>query len=280
MATNTRRGFIKAAAITGAVGLGAAAPFSRETSASAAPAVAPGTTLLNTIQQRGTINIATQLEYPPEMYIDKTTGQPAGYDVELMKMIAKDLNVKLNILNLPFTSIIPALLAGKADLVMVGLENTPKRALSIAFGPGYVPYAQVVIVPANSTVTDVSQLNAKGKVITALLGSTAEDTAKLIFPLATVQGFDQQPALLQVATGRADGCVVELYLAAPFVKTSGHRVKILDPDKPVEVAYGAFGLQMGDQLWLNWIINWYNYYKAHDVIDGLYNRIVGPTLKP
>lgn len=276
MATNTRRGFITAA---GAVGVGAAAALVPDLHANAAVPHATDTSLLTTIQKRGTINVASQLEYPPEMYIDKATGKPAGFDVELMKMIAKDLNVKLNILNLPFTSIIPALLAGKADLVMVGLVNTPARALSIAFGPGYVPYAQVVLVPANSKITSVAQLNAPGKQITALLGSTAEDLAKLLFPKATVTGLDQQPALLQVASGRADACVVEAYLAYPFIKSSGHRVRVLDADKPVAVEYGSFGLRQGDQLWLNWIINWYNYYNARGVIDGLYNNIIGPTLK-
>ena len=276
MATNTRRGFIKAA---GAVGLGTAAALAPELSASAATPSASGSGLLATIQQRGTINIASQLEYPPEMYIDKTTGKPAGYDVELMKMIAKDLNVKLNIVNLPFTSIIPALLAGKADLVMVGLVNTPARALSIAFGSGYVPYTQYVVVPANSKVTDAAQLNAPGKKITALLGSTAEDVAKSIFPKATIEGLDQQPALLEVASGRADGCVVEAYLAYPFIMASGHRVRILNPSTPGAVEYGSFGLRQGDQLWLNWIDNWYAYYKARGVIDTLYNDIVGPTLK-
>ena len=276
MATNTRRGFITAA---GAVGVGAAAALVPELHASAAVPHASDTSLLTTIQKRGTINIASQLEYPPEMYIDKNTGQPAGYDVELMKMIAKDLNVKLNVVNLPFTSIIPALLAGKADLVMVGLVNTPARALSIAFGPGYVPYAQFILIPTNSKVTDVSQLNAPGRKITALLGSTAEALARQLFPKATVEGLDQQPALLEVASGRADACVVEAYLAYPFIKTSGHKVRLLDPTKPVAVQYGSFGLRQGDQLWLNWIINWYNFYKSNGNIDALYNNIIGPTLK-
>lgn len=276
MATNTRRGFITAA---GALGVGAAAALVPELPASAASSNAADTSLLTTIQKRGTINIASQLEYPPEMYIDKNTGKPAGYDVELMKMIAADLNVKLNVVNLPFTSIIPALLAGKADLVMVGLVNTPKRALSIAFGPGYVPYAQFILIPVNSKITDVAQLNAQGKTITALLGSTAEALAKQLFPKATVEGLDQQPALLEVASGRADACVVEAYLAYPFIKTSGHKVRLLDPDKPVAIQYGAFGLRQGDQLWLNWIINWYDFYKSNGNIDALYNNIIGPTLK-
>lgn len=277
MSINTRRRFIGAAA-AGAAGLGAAVSLSKPASADAASAAATGASLLTTIQQRGQINIGTELAYPPEMYVDKS-GKAAGFDVELMKMIAKDLNVRLNIVNTPFTSIIPGLIAGKSDLVMVGLVNTPKRALSIAFGPGYVPYAQVVVVPANSPVTSVSQLNAPGKHITALLGSTAEDLAKLLFPRATITGLDQQPALLQVASGRADGCVVESYLAYPFLKASGHRARILNADKPVAVEYGSLGLRQGDQIWLNWLINWISYYKNRGVIDALYNNIVGPTLK-
>ena len=43
--------------------------------------------VLDQIKKRGVIKIGTVLQFPPQMYRD-TQGQPAGYDVELMKMLA------------------------------------------------------------------------------------------------------------------------------------------------------------------------------------------------
>ena len=76
------------------------------------------------------------------MYVD-SDGEPAGYDVELMKMLAKDMKVELEVVDMDFPGLIPALLAEKVDMLSVGLVNTPERALALEFTDGYVPYRQV-----------------------------------------------------------------------------------------------------------------------------------------
>lgn len=97
-----------------------------------------GDSLLDEIIDRGTIKIGSTLQYPPQMYRDES-GEPAGYDVELMKMLANDMHVKLEVVDMDFPGLIPALLAGKVDMLSVGLVNTPERALSLEFTDGYVP---------------------------------------------------------------------------------------------------------------------------------------------
>jgi len=133
--------------------------------------------LLDEIKQRGKIKIGSTLKYPPQMYRD-SNGEPAGYDVELMKMLANDMKVELEVVDMDFPGLIPALLAGKVDMLSVGLVNTPERALSLEFTDGYVPYRQVMVVPKNSTAKSINDLNKSGIKITALMGSTAENLAK------------------------------------------------------------------------------------------------------
>ena len=100
--------------------------------------LADGHSLLDEIIDRGTIKIGSTLQYPPQMYRDEN-GDPAGYDVELMKMLANDIGVELEVVDMDFPGLIPALLAGKVDMLSVGLVNTPERALSLEFTDGYVP---------------------------------------------------------------------------------------------------------------------------------------------
>lgn len=275
----SRRSLLGGAAALAVGGLAAACQSSSSASSAAASGQA-GPSLLEEIQKRGTLNVITQLKYPPEMYRD-ANNQPAGYDIELLNMMAKDLNVKLNVLDQDkFESIIPALLAGKGDLVSVGLVNTPKRALTLAFSKGYVPYGQVLMVPANSPATSPSDLNKQGVVITALLGSTAYFRAQLLFPKATVQGLEQEPALLAVATGKADACLVEVYLAQPFLKQHSN-VRLLNDGRPIATEFGCFGIRQGDQLWLNWLDNWVRYNTDNQVLPGLYQKIIQqPWVQP
>ena len=232
--------------------------------------------LLDEITERGKIKIGSTLKYPPQMYRD-SNGKPAGYDVELMKMLAKDMKVELEVVDMDFPGLIPALLAGKVDMLSVGLVNTPERALAIEFTDGYVPYRQVMIVPKNSTAKSISDLNKSGIKITALMGSTAENLAKTKLPKAQVVGLDQQEAMMEVTSGRADGSVVEEYLAMPLIANFPNQVKILNPNEPFKDEMGAWAVRPGDYRFLRYLNNWLRYYKVRGTLDTMYEEIIKPS---
>src|SRR5712692_5692796 len=173
-----------------ALAIGGVALAACNTSSTGGNAQASGSTesLLKTIQSRGQLNVTTSLLYPPEFYKDKS-GQPAGYDIDVLNMVAKDLNVKLNIIDVPDNAAnIANVQSGKADMVSAGLVNTPKRALVMNFTKGYVPYTQILMVTVNGGINSIADLNQPGKKITALQASTAFFRAQLLFPKATVIG--------------------------------------------------------------------------------------------
>ena len=235
-----------------------------------------GDSLLDEIIDRGTIKIGSTLQYPPQMYRDES-GEPAGYDVELMKMLANDMHVELEVVDMDFPGLIPALLAGKVDMLSVGLVNTPERALALEFTDGYVPYSQVVVVQKNSAAESVSDLNREGMKVTALLGSTAENLAKAKFPNAEIVGLQQQEAMMEVASGRADGVVLEEYLAIPFVANNSTKVKVLNPNAPFADEWGTWAVRPGDYRFLQYLNNWIRYYRARGTIDAMYAAIIEPT---
>ena len=232
---------------------------------------------LDAIRQRGELKVGMTLQFKPEMYRDEQTNEPKGYDVDLVKQMADDLGVKLTIVDLPFDGLIPGLQANQFDLISVGLVNRPARALSMWFSDPYVPYRQVLVVPASSTATSINDLNQPGKRITALTGSTAADLAHRIFFNADTVELEQQPALLEVASGRADGVIVEEYLAKPFVKQNPDAVKILNPDQPFSLEYGCYAVRKGDLDWLMWVNNWLGYWKAKGLLDAKYQQWIAPT---
>ncbi|HUZ87653.1 MAG TPA: transporter substrate-binding domain-containing protein [Candidatus Baltobacterales bacterium] len=230
--------------------------------------------LLQTVQSRGTLNVTTSLLYPPEFYKDKN-GNPAGYDIDVLNLLAKDLNVKLNILDVPDnTANIGNVQSGKADLVSAGLVNTPKRSLVLNFTRGYVPYTQVVIVPVNGGANSVDDLNKPGKTITALTASTAFFRAQLLFPKATVTPLAQDEALLSVATGKADGCLIEIYLATPFIAQHSN-VKLMNNGTPVATEFGCWGVLAGDFLWWQFLDNWIAYNTDNSQLPGMYKNTIG-----
>jgi polar amino acid transport system substrate-binding protein len=264
----SRRTLLGGAAL--AVGAAALAACTNSTNA---PAATSGESLLKTIQSRGQLNVTTSLLYPPEFYKDKS-GNPAGYDIDILKMLASDLGVKLNIIDVPDNAAnIANVQSGKADLVSAGLVNTPKRSLVLNFTRGYVPYTQVVVVPTNGA-NSVAELNQPGKKITALTASTAFFRAQLLFPKATVTPLAQDEALLSVATGKADACLIEIYLATPFIAQHSN-TKLMNNGQAVATEFGCWGIVAGDYLLWKYLDNWIAYNTDNSQIPGMYKNTIG-----
>ena len=267
----SRRTLLGGAAL--AIGGAALAACSTSSSSNTGTA-ASGDSLLKTIQSRGQLNVTTSALYPPEFYKD-SSGKIVGYDIDVLELVAKDLNVKLNMLDTPDNAAnIANVLSGKADMVSAGLVNTPKRALVMNFTKGYVPYTQILMVTTTGGINSVADLNKAGKKITALTASTAFFRAQLLFPKATVTPLAQDEALLSVATGKADACLVEDYLANPFIKQHPN-VKLMNNGIGVATEFGCWGVLAGDYLWWRWLDNWISYNIDNAQLPGMYSNKFG-----
>jgi len=231
--------------------------------------------LVDEIKDRGTLRVGMTLQFEPQMYRD-ANDEPAGYDVELVTMLAADLGVELEISDLEFDALIPGLLASQFDLVSVGLVGRPARLEQLWFTCPYVPYRQVVVINDGSGITSLGDLDSGDVTMTALIGSTAANLIETQFPSAELVELEQGPAFLEVASGRADAIVVEEYLALPFV-AENPGTSVLNPDNPFSQEYGAWAVPRGDVVWLNYVNGWLGYNISNGTLDQIYTDIIGPT---
>jgi ABC-type amino acid transport substrate-binding protein len=248
---------------------GSTAASTSSTSAASDSGPATGLKPINS----GKLTVGMNLQFKPEMYLDN--GQPAGYDVDLLKKLVPDLGVALNIQNLDFNGLIPGLQAKKFDMVSVGLSATPERKKVVDFTRAYVPYALVLGVPTKdaSSITSVDAVNASGKTVTALQGSTGEQLAKKLFPKAKVKGFpDQNAAFLEVATGRADAIVVEDYLLAQFQASNAGKLEKAAIAKPLDVQYGSWAVPKGNDEFVKYLDTWLCKAQTDGTLEELYKK--------
>lgn len=107
-----------------------------------------------------TLVMATNAEFPPYEYYDGET--IVGIDAEVAAAIADKLGMKLEISDMDFDAIIPAVQSGKADMGMAGMTVTDERLLEVDFTVSYATGVQVIIVPEGSKITSVDDLFADG----------------------------------------------------------------------------------------------------------------------
>ena len=116
---------------------------------------------LNQVLEAGVVKIAVPQDSPPFGSVG-TDGEPQGYDVEVAKLVAENLEVDLELIPVTSTNRIPYLQTGRADLVISSLGATPERAKSIYFSSiPYAPFFSGVYGPNSQTVSSYEDLAGK-----------------------------------------------------------------------------------------------------------------------
>lgn len=231
------------------------------------------------LMTEGTLVVGMNLQYKPQMFLDED-GNPSGYDVDLLNLLADELGVELDIQNLDFNGLIPGLQSAQFDMVSVGLGATDERKEVIDFSRGYVPYATILAVsPDNPGGSTTEDFNKEGITITALQGSTGEQLVKDTFPNATVAGFpDQNAALLEVATGRADAVVVEDYILAEFLRSNPDQLEISGLSEPLSLYYGAWAVQKGNSTLVGHLDEFLCTVQNDGRLEELYTKWMAPEM--
>lgn len=65
------------------------------------------------------------------------TGDVVGFDIELAYCIAQEMGLKLEVYDMAFNDLIPALLNGDVDMIGAGITITPERAQQVLFSKPY-----------------------------------------------------------------------------------------------------------------------------------------------
>ena len=163
-----------------------------------------------------TLTMATNAEFPPYEIIMKTI-EIVGIDVEIATAIAEELGMKLEVEDMAFDSVIPAVSSGKADIGVAGMTVDPDRLESVNFSDTYADASQVIIVKEDSAIAGPADL--EGKSIGVQLGTTGDTYSSENVKDAKVEqyskGFEAVQALTQ---GKIDAVVIDSHTAKEFVK--------------------------------------------------------------
>jgi ABC-type amino acid transport substrate-binding protein len=148
----------------------------------------PSKSTLERVQKSGVLRVGTDATYPPFESVDPQTGQLVGFDIDLVRALARQLKVRAEFIVVPFDGIIPGLRSGKYDLVVSAMTITRERAKQVRFTDPYVVAGQSVAVRVDETaITGLASL--AGRKIGCQLATTGEIEAKKILS-ARVISFD------------------------------------------------------------------------------------------
>ena len=182
-----------------------------------------------------TLKMGTNAAFPPYEYYDDETGEIVGIDAEVAAAICEKLGYELEIVDMDFSAIVPAVTTGKVDFGMAGMTVTEDRKVNVDFSNTYATGVQVVIVKEGSAIASVDDLFAEGAnhsvgVQTATTGDiyTSDDIEGA--GLGTVERFSTGADAVQaLLTGKIDCVVIDNEPAKAFVEANEGLV-ILDTE--------------------------------------------------
>src|SRR5271156_1476224 len=136
------------------------------------------------------VGIGMELNYPPFEMTD-AAGNPTGVGVDLARALCEYLHRPIDIENMPFEGLIPALKTGRIDLIISSMTATDERRKSIDFSDPYLNTGLSMLVKKDSPIQSIADIDKPGVTVVVKIGTTSATYAQAHFTQATVLAFEQ-----------------------------------------------------------------------------------------
>lgn len=220
------------------------------------PAATPtgASPVIDRILARGTLRVATSAHQPP-LTAHAKDGTLMGFDIDLANALARAMNVKLDLVEMSFEDVLPAVARGDVDMALSGLTITPQRNLRVAFVGPYLVSGMSILTKSRtmSRLRRAAELDRPEVRIALLRSSTAEKFAQENTPnaqIVPVTALDE--GVEMVRKGEVDVLMAD----HPFCMVSVYRYRdLVTLETPFTFEPLGIALPPNDPLLVNWTQN-------------------------
>jgi polar amino acid transport system substrate-binding protein len=150
------------------------------------------------------IRIGTEGAYPPFNFIDQS-GKLTGFDIDIGMALCEQMKAKCELVAQDWDGIIPALVAGKYDVIIASMFITEERKKVVSFTDPYYAAAMTHVTAVGSDIKEFSDAALAGKAVGAQSSTTQAEYIQKTYPSADIRLYKtQDEANLDMANGRLD----------------------------------------------------------------------------
>lgn len=178
-------------------------------------------------KEQKVLKVGTEPTFAPFEFQEKDSKEFAGFDMDLARALGKKMGMKVEIQNMGFDALIPALNSGNIDMVAAGMSITDERKKAVTFSdPYYTSGLTIVVTKDNNDIKSLKDL--EGKKIAVQIGTTGADKAAKV-PGAKVTSFNTNAEVFLELENKGVGAVIiDKPVAAYYLTKEGK-----DKDKMV-----------------------------------------------
>ena len=234
---------------------------------------ASATPVIDRIQKSGTLTVGTAGNMPP-LNMTSKEGELMGYEVDLARAMAKSMGVKAKFEVMPFAELLPALQAGKIDLILSNMTITPGRNLKVAFvGPYFI--SGKAFMTKKKTIAmadDTDEIDAKNTKLVALKGSTSQAFVETAMPdaqLVTAKDYDE--AVKMVLEDKVHAMVADYPICVVSVFRYPNK-GLLSVVTTLTYEPIGVGVPAGDPLLVNWVENFMGIAEKTGLLEAIQEK--------
>ena len=175
-----------------------------------------------------------------------------GFDIDLMKEIAKAQGFKVNFVNTLWGVIFESVKNGDREIIMSGITITPQRQANVDFSYPYFAAHQLILTQKDLKVKSLKDL--KGKNIAVCANSAGDVVSSKAFGKASpnIKRFDNTPlALEELNAGGVDAAVGDVGVFAYYAQQNPDKDFNMTRDVSFEDQYFGIGVRKGNTKVLN-----------------------------
>lgn len=158
------------------------------------------------------IVVGTNATFVPFEFKNEQTKDYDGYDIDLIKAIAKQMNAKLEFQNVSFDALIPSLGSKHIDIAVSGMTITKARAEKVLFSAPYYESGLAFMVKGEKTNIN-SPADLGGKTVSVQVGSTGAELASKLENVKVKQFDHSNEAILEMKINGVDAVIMDLPVA-------------------------------------------------------------------
>jgi len=213
---------------------------------------------LQTVLANGVLRVGTTMDTPVFSMRDPASGQPAGFDMDVLETLAPALGVRIEYVKMTFGSMLADLAADKFDIAMSGMGRTLERARTATFSKPYMRYGKLLMIRSadQQRFRSLADVDHPGVRVAYNKGGLNEQFANTRFKQATPVAFASNAlAIADLLEGKVDAQVSDS-TAAIYMARQDRRLAAMSPDHVFDPVYVAILLRRDDQTLLNYINIW------------------------
>lgn len=260
------------ALLLGGVAQAQQSPFGQILSGIAQPAQAA--TRLDQILQRGVVRIGTTGDFKPFSYLNPTTNQYEGHDIDAAVLLAESLGVKIEFVRTTWPTLLKGIQENQYDIAMCGITRNLARQKVAALSHPYInvgksPLIRAADWPRFKSLADIDQPGVR---IGVNPGGTNQRFVDATIKRATVVVIERNLSIPEKILTREVDVMITDNVEAMIVSRADPRLYAVEPDNTYTKDDFGYLLPRDEHTWINYVNLWMDLAKLKGDFARLHQK--------